>query len=189
MCRPNTVFLCILLLALSGCASTPPGEGQVVLAEVNRIISADEYQMFKNGMPPSNPYQAKMVFPMIKAGIRQGVTLDDVQQGRFVICACRCGAVDYCVAKYPILLPKNVILGECFNLAHGDCAEGELPDALIELETGSPSWYDSDNTDTYKLSNFRRHIVMPYEDWPRKTKFEQVYKSGLPDCEPTNWPD
>ena len=188
----RSIFLLLTIIVhlwLSACASAPPGEGSNVLTEVHRIISVEEYQMIKKGIPPSSPYQKKVVFPIIKAGINHGVTLEDVRQGRFVICSCRCSAVDYCLANYPILLPNNVILGECFNLVHGNCAEGELPDDLIELETASPSWGDSDNTASYKLSKFRRHVVMPYEDWPRTYKYERFYKFGPPDCEPVNWPD
>lgn len=110
-----------IALALCGCA-TSPKPGEVVHARVvtvvgewlyQKVSSEDQYERL------NNPYRTQDIQDAINAG----VSIDDVREGRLVICSCRYGSNSG--MGFVVLLPRDVIL------PHGDRVE-------LELEAGRP---------------------------------------------------
>mgnify|MGYP001829164685 CR=1 FL=1 len=158
----NTIFLSVITLLLAGCAGfgMQPNDGSMVIAQVHHIFTEDEYQSVAAANNPANDYQKNVIFPMMRAGINEGVTLEDVLEGRFVISMCKCGA--QCYARYPTLLPNNT------SPAKYD---------VVKLETGITDWHSQDREMTYTLSSFISLLDIPWDNRPESRS-----------CNPAEWP-
>jgi len=119
------------MVGLLGCA-TAPTNGAIVNARVSIVVSEKLFKQYENLKYSTHLAQA------IKDGINEGVSIEDVREGRFILCNCRYGSKSG--SWFKVKLPKNI------HLNIGD---------YIELEAGIESWKGHPGT----LSTYRR--VLP----------------------------
>jgi hypothetical protein len=127
-----------ITLALCGCA-TSPKPGDITHARVITVVGEWLYQKVRSNNQSeklNNPHRTQAIHDAINAG----VSIEDVREGRLVICSCRYGSNSG--MGFIVLLPKGVIL------PHGDRVELEL-EAGLQSYAGHPG----------NLSVFRR--VLP----------------------------
>lgn len=124
-----------IALVLFGCASSPDS-GDIVQARVIVVIGEWLYQKVASKDQSerlNNPHSTQAIQDAINAG----VSIQDVREGRLVICSCRYGSNSG--RLFIVLLPKGL------TLPHGDRVD-------LEIEAGAPS--DAGRHGT--LSVFRR---------------------------------
>lgn len=131
------LFMAITALALYGCA-TSPRPGDITNARVVTVVGEWLYQKVNTkdqSEQMNNPHRNQLILDAIHAG----VSIEDIRNGRLVICSCRYGSNSGML--FITLLPKGVVL------PHGDRVE-------LELEAGVPSYAGHPGT----LSKFRRFL-------------------------------
>lgn len=129
------VVAAYIALALCGCA-TSPKPGDITHARVTTVVGEWLYQKVSSrdqSEKLNNPHRTQAIQDAIDAG----VSIEDVREGRLVICSCRYGSNSG--TGFIVLLPKGVIL------PRGDRVD-------LELEAGVPSYAGHPGT----LSVFRR---------------------------------
>lgn len=95
--------------------------GQTVHARVAIVVDEDLFEKVRNGDEgelKSNPYRSQSILN----GIKSGVTVQDVREGRFVFCHCLSSdSVWRTVPWFDVLLPKNsnVKIGDDVELIAG----------------------------------------------------------------------
>lgn len=110
------LIVCLLLLSISACFSFV-WTGQTVYARVAVVIDEELFEKVRTGDEfelKRNPYRSQAILD----GIKSGVTIQDVREGRFIFCHCLSSdSMWRQVPWFQVLLPKNS------NVRFGDDVE------------------------------------------------------------------
>ncbi len=105
--RRATLAVTFICLALGGCAAAPR-VGDIVHARVAGVVGEQQFRKVQSkdqDEATRNPYS----YQDIQGAIANGVTIEDVREGRLVFASCRYGSNSGKV--FIVLVPKGVTLG------------------------------------------------------------------------------
>lgn len=161
------IFALLINLFLIACGGLPPKNGEVVYARIVTIYSEERFKQAQTDRDSFKGFFGKRTLAMFDAAVREGLTVEDIKNGRLVAVDCSCGAG--CYQELPLTLPEGVN-----PVIYSD---------LLKVQIGRNDWVSPEITYRFATAKFLKKIDIPSENWVRY----QGNHERMPVCFPDEW--